>query len=152
LNLRKERRSLVKRVYESNPIHKRLIWVRGRLDLKSSEVAKGTGIPVVNYFERENGRRTCFYEEFLVLAIYFQEKWEKKYGASKMFPYFDGDMVERISPVWLLFGEDKSIKTAKRMLENARKDFSIRELELLERHSDLENQINMFNDTKEENQ
>jgi hypothetical protein len=144
VNQRKDRRELVKKVYEANPIHKRLVWIRGRLGLESSEVANGSGIPMTTYLDRENGRRTCYYEEILILAIYFQQKWKAKYGYSKMYPYFNDDQIEEITPMWLFFGRDSSLESAKKMLESIKEDFNSIELELIERNRDLENQIEMF--------
>ena len=143
-NLRKQRRDIIRRAYAANPIHKRLYWVRNRLGLKGSDISRDTGIPRTNYFEMENGARTCYYEEFLILGIYFQDKWSTKYDYNKMYPYFQGVKIEKITPMWLFFGQDTSLDSAKEMLEEIKKDFTIRELEMLERQHLLENQIEMF--------
>ena len=54
-----------------NQVGNRIKWCRTQLGLSQAQVSKDTGIPQASYFGRENGVRARFYEEHLVIAVYF---------------------------------------------------------------------------------
>ena len=84
---------------------KRLAWIREKLKLTQMEIARGTGIPCSSYFDRENGVRTEFFEEYLLLATFLDKHWQSKYGKLR-YPEYCGEMVKQISPMFLIFGTD----------------------------------------------
>ena len=140
-----DRAKLRRSLSEANPLGKRLKWVREKLKLTQSEVVNATNIPGGCYSDRENGRRTTFYEEILVLALYFNRFWAPKYKNSASVPEFEQTPVKRISVAWLLFGkEDPSLTEAKQLMRNIEENYRRKELEMLEKQKELERQLEMF--------
>lgn len=80
----------------------RIRWCRTQLGLKQSEVCNHTGIPRSTYQARENGVRSTFIEEILVLADFFNSRWGKKFGAN--YPEFEKNKISHIVTSWILFG------------------------------------------------
>lgn len=135
---------LKKSAKELNDLGSRLYWVRNKLRLKSIEVCKATSIPPSSYCDREAGLRTSFYEELLVLAMFFNSKWQIKYHKFNSYPTFNGKEVREISFMWLMFGYDSNMKEYEILIENIKENFKQRELDLMKRNEELRNQINMF--------
>lgn len=85
-----------------NPVGKRIKWCRETLGLSKYKVAKDNGIVQSTYCERENGMRAISHEEYLILAMYFDELWKKKF--EKMCASYEGNPVCRIKVQWIMFG------------------------------------------------
>lgn len=141
---RGDRGRLRKTISEVNPVGARIRFVRESLGLSSTEVCNATNIPAGCYSNRENGTRTTFYEEILVLAIYFDHLWQRRYAHQKHFPKFQDVPVDRVTPMWLFFGRDPNLEEAKEIMSNIQEDYRRREIEYLERQLDLEAQLDMF--------
>ncbi len=85
-----------------NKVGNRIKWCRVQLGLMQKDVCTATGIPKSTYIGRENGVRSTFPEEFLVLAIFFNDKWQDRF--KKGYPEFEGHKIKQIDVVWILFG------------------------------------------------
>lgn len=85
-----------------NDLGKRIQWVRKKLELNLSDVSKDTGIPASNYYGREQGVRTYYFEEYLILAEYFNSKWSSKFN--NHFPKYNGNQIKKIHVLWIMFG------------------------------------------------
>lgn len=125
---------------------KRILWVRERLELTQRHVCFATGIPTSSFCGREGGIRTDFIEEYLVLAVFFQREWEKKYRGG--FPQFQNQEIKKVTVSWLMFGHDELDKNAEMIIT----EFKMRVEELERDHWSKENemrrQLSMF--TEEE--
>lgn len=108
LELRDRKAREKREVKELNNIGKRLEWLRDKLGLTKTDVAKATGIPETSYKNREFGVRTDYYEEYVVLARYFNNRWQEKYGDRPMMPHYNGQSLRKITTMFLLFGRDEA--------------------------------------------
>lgn len=85
-----------------NDVGERLRWVRTNLGLNSYDVATKAGIPVSNYYGREQGVRTYYIEEYLVIAEFFNQHWIEKF--TEKFPEYNGTPIKKIHVLWVMFG------------------------------------------------
>ena len=85
-----DRKNLKKTAQETNDIGARLYFLRNKLKLKLVEVCRDTNIPPSSYCDRESGLRTCFYEELLILSLYYNTKWQFKFGKYNSYPTYKG--------------------------------------------------------------
>lgn len=108
VKLRKKRTEEKRHANELNNIGKRLSWVRTSLKLTLYQVSIMTGIPLATYKCHEKNQRTTYYEEYIVLADYFNGLWNTKFN--KTAPIYEGTRVTKITPMFLIFGryEDES--------------------------------------------
>ena len=123
----------------------RLAWVRGHLGLSMRQVAVGAKIPIVTYWERENGRRTTKYEEFLTLAVFLNGMWKKRFY-KEVYPRRSGVTIERITVEWIMFGKDLSSDYLKTTILSMEQTFKAKELELNERCMGLEFELKKAKD------
>jgi len=133
------RAEVKKREREFNQVGRRLSWVRSRLVLTITAVSEGSGIPKASYFDREASFRTSHYEEFVHLADFFNNLWQKKFKSS--YPDYMNFQVVEITPAWLVFGHDRSAVFYKKMISEMWTDFRRQEFEYIERINDLEKRI-----------
>jgi transcriptional regulator with XRE-family HTH domain len=113
---------------ELNQAGKRITWCREKLEMSQRFVCESTGIPPSSYCGREGGVRTDFWEELLVLAVFFDRAWQEKYSAA--YPSFNGQEIRKISVAWLMFGDDELTKNAEILIE----EFKIRLKEIEHDH------------------
>jgi hypothetical protein len=83
-----------------NNIGKRIKWVRESLKLGQPDVVRATKIPLASYSGRENGIKATNIDEYLVLAMFFDEKWQEK----KHQKTYNGIQIKKITPMFLMFG------------------------------------------------
>jgi transcriptional regulator with XRE-family HTH domain len=88
-----------------NKVGDRIKWCRQTLGLLKYKVAKDTGINQSTYSDRENGMRALQHEEYLVLALYFNDLWKKKF--QKNCALYEGTEIYKIKVSWLMFGIDE---------------------------------------------
>jgi transcriptional regulator with XRE-family HTH domain len=125
-----------------NRVGQRLVWVRERLDLDQADVCEGTGIPPSTYCGREGGIRTDFWEEMLVLAVYFDREWQRKFTDG--YPVLNGDEIKRVTVDWLMFGTSDLAKNAELLIEEFK--IRLREIEYQhwEREAEMKRQLNLL--------
>lgn len=93
------------RLAAANNIGKRLEWIRFHLEkLSQTQVANESGIPCSSYKDLENNLRTTNYEDFLILADYFSQKWLDKFVKFQAFPSYKDVEIRKITPMFLIFG------------------------------------------------
>jgi len=144
---RGDRAQVRKALSEANPMHKRLQWVREKLKLKLIDVSQGTNIPMGCYSDRENGRRTAFYEEVLVLAVFFNKIWQEKKLLWNILPQFDNAEIDAITVMWLMFGkEDPKLSETKILLDSIKEKYKELEIKNLEERLELQRQLSIFTD------
>jgi transcriptional regulator with XRE-family HTH domain len=95
--LREARKIEKRQAKDLNNIGKRLCWIRKSLGLTMSQVAVATEIPPASYREHENDVRTIYYEEYIVMANFFNGLWKK-------ILIYEGVVVDKITPMFLMFG------------------------------------------------
>jgi len=127
-----------------NNTGKRLEWVRNKLELTQKEVSEATGIPRSSYCYREAGCRTDFLEEYLVLAVYFNGEWQKKFTGYK--PEFGGVEVKTVSTEWLMFGRNEVEENAQIILDEYRAKIAEMESEHWNNEAELKNQLRLFSE------
>lgn len=91
-----------KELKELNPVGQRIKWCRETLGLSQRKVADDNGIVRSTYCAREGGMRAISHEEYLTLAMYFDELWKKKFV--DFCAYYEGNQVCRIKVSWIMFG------------------------------------------------
>lgn len=88
---------------KDNDPSKRLAWVRGKLGFTQYKVSSDLEVP--RYHEMESGERTRHYETVLLIAMYYNHYWQKKYN-SKTYPEYKKKKVEKITPYWIFYGQE----------------------------------------------
>lgn len=86
-----------------NNIGDRIKWARKALGLNAYETASSIGISPSNYNGRENGVRTYYHEEYMLIADFFNQRWQEKF--TKQFPEYNGSPVKKIHVLWIMFGQ-----------------------------------------------
>lgn len=122
---------------------KRLLWVRTKLNLTQTEIAKETGIPCSSYFDRENGVRTEFFEEYLLLATYLDKRWQAKYGKLR-YPEYCGEMVKHISPMFIIYGTDDLERNYEAAKASLMEKVAEMKAESERKQAELDRQIELF--------
>lgn len=140
--LRDARVSEKKAVKELNQIGKRLEWVRAKLDLSQREVCLATQIPPSSYHGRECGVRPELIEEFLVLAMFYNKLWIKKYTSGA--PFYNGQEVKKISTEWLMFGHSDIEANAETIIQEYQIKIREMEEEFFNKERELLRQLDMF--------
>jgi transcriptional regulator with XRE-family HTH domain len=145
--LRDARTSEKRTVKELNNTGKRLCWIREKLNLTLREVSEGAGIPASSLHGRETGRRPELVEEFLVLAIFFNKLWMKKFTDGC--PFFEGKEIKKISVEWIIFGHSDLEANAEIIAQEYQ--ISIKEIEeqFFHKEKELLRQLDLF--AKDEN-
>lgn len=142
--LRKARFDEKRSAKELNQVGKRIAWCREKLELTQREVCEATGIPPSSYCGRESGIRTEFLEEYLVLAVYFDREWQGKFSCE--YPFFSGREVKKITPDWLMFGDDAASKNAELLIQEFRIKLKEIEYDHWSREAELKRQLSLFSD------
>jgi len=140
--LRLKRMLEKKSVKEINNIGKRLAWCRIKLGLSKKDVALGTSIPESSYHGREEGLRTDYTEEYLVLAAFFNELWQKKYKTA--FPMYEGREVYQITPMWIQYGSDDALENAHQIISDLKRQNQELELRQIQQEMEHKRQLDMF--------
>lgn len=122
---RVEERQTVKNL---NQAGKRITWCREKLEMSQRHVCECTGIPPSSYCGREGGVRTDFWEELLVLAVFFDRAWQAKY--QEAYPSFNNQEIRKITVAWIMFGDDELAKNAELLIA----EFKIRLKEIEHDH------------------
>ena len=140
--LRENRIQEKRTVKDLNPIGKRLEWIRNKLELTQRQVCEATGIPASSYCGRECGVRAELVEEYLVLATFYNQHWQKKYTHAK--PYYQGEEIKKITIEWILFGRNDVEANAQAIIDEYQ--MRIKELEeaFYQKEAMLLNQLEMF--------
>lgn len=125
-----------------NQVGKRISWCREKLELLQREVSEATGIPISSYCGREAGIRTDFWEEMLVLAVYFDREWQAKFTGGH--PSFSGQEVKKITVSWLMFGSDEVAKDAELLIQEFKIRFAEIENDYWTREAEHKRQLDMF--------
>jgi transcriptional regulator with XRE-family HTH domain len=129
-------------VKQLNHVGKRITWCRETLEMTQRNVCEATGIPPSSYCGREGGIRTDFIEEFLVLAVFFDREWQRKF--SSPYPYFNGQEVRKITPSWLMYGSDELAKNAELLIQEFKIKLQEIEHEHWQREAEMKRQLSMF--------
>lgn len=127
---------------ELNRVATRLVWVRGKLELSQRAVCEATGIPPSSYCGREGGLRTDFWEEMLVLAVFFDREWQARFNGS--YPSMDGEEIKKITVTWLMFGDDEVSKNAELLIAEFKIRFKEIEFEHWQREAEMKRQLSLF--------
>lgn len=127
---------------ELNQAGKRLQWCREKLELTQRGVCEATGIPTSSYCGREGGIRTDFWEEMLVLAVFFDREWQKKF--TEGYPQYNNQEMRRITVDWLFFGQDELSKNAEVLIKEFRIHLEEIERRNWEEQAELKRQLNLF--------
>jgi len=141
---RKKRSELKKFVNEQNSMGSRLIWIRDKLKLKLTDVCKSTGIPYASFSDRESGVRTCFYEELLCLAKYYDSLWQGKYAKFNSYPVYRDDEIRDLSFTWLCLGYDENKYLYEELARIMAENYEQIERSLIAENMNLKKQVNMF--------
>lgn len=137
-----ERTSRRNEIRKHNNIGPRIRFARRKLGLAFMQMARDTGIPHMNLRDREDGVRTLYYEEILVLATYFDDKWQRKFKKKENFPCYKINVpLLEITPQWIMFGGDKLVESLRSEIELLKDAYDRREIELLERQFALERKL-----------
>jgi transcriptional regulator with XRE-family HTH domain len=140
--LRRQRSEGRRAAKDLNNPGKRLVWIREKLELTQREICTATGIPTSSYCGREAGIRTDFIEEYLVLAVFFQREWAKKY--KNYFPQFQNQEVKKVTVSWLMYGHDELDKNAEMIIEEFRLKIKDMERDHWEKETEMRKQLMMF--------
>lgn len=108
LDKRLQRYCKKKAVIDGNNYGKRIKWVREKLGLTVTEIAKQTEIPRTTVADWEAGVRTLFYEEIFILATFFEKLWRLKFKESAQ--SFEGSLIKTISTNFIFFGSDPTLE------------------------------------------
>lgn len=138
-----DKRARIKKLcYETNNVGKRLAWVRTKLKLSLTEVCSDTGIPYSSMHDRETSFRSTYYEEMLILAHYYNNKWQERFNLYK--PVYDNSLVEAVTFPWICLGFDPSEEYNRALIEEIEKDYRQREYKYAEENLVLKNQLSLF--------
>jgi len=85
-----------------NRIGDRIYWARKILGLTQQKIVDETGIPLSSYNGREAGVRSIYYEDYLMIARFFDSVWKRKF--KRDYPEYNGNVIRSIKVVWILFG------------------------------------------------
>lgn len=132
-------KSDAKLIKKLNDIGGRMEWVRLKLAIPLSRIAKELEIPYTTYWEREKGSRTEHVEEYLVIANHLDVKWQEKYNSN--YPSFHGQELRRITPNFIMFGE---IDPEKEEIQKLKEALIKHQLDSIHREADLYNQIRIL--------
>lgn len=87
----------------------------------------------------ETSSRTTVYEYLFVLSDFFNKQLSKKFTKKK--PTYEGVEVLEVTLEWLMFGHNVTIEKFISKISEIEKDFTIQQIQMLERQFDLENRI-----------
>lgn len=85
-----------------NDVADRIKWTRKKLGLNTTEAAREMNMPASNYYGREQGVRTYYFEDYLTISEYFNQKWREMFKDN--FPSYRGNEVRKIHVLWIMFG------------------------------------------------
>ena len=136
------RENLKKKIAKENRLGKRIKWAREKIKAGFRDIEKELGIPESNIRSMENGGRTTIYEDLQLLADYFTKELNRKYKTIN--PTYQGEEIQEVTVMWLMFGKDKTRMVYERTLEAVREDFNEREMELIERNFALDQKLTII--------
>lgn len=145
--LREVRVNEKRSIKDLNQIGKRLEWIRTKLDLSQRQVCEATNIPPSSYHGRECGVRPELVEEFLVLAMFYDGLWQKKFRDGK--PLHNGQEIKRISVEWLIFGHSDLEANAESIIQEYQIKIKEMEEEYFNKEAELLRQLDMFANKKD---
>lgn len=137
---------LKKQITKENQLGKRIKWAREKIKVGFRDIEKELGIPESNIRSIENGGRTTIYEDLQILADYFTKEIRRKFKTVN--PRYQGEEVDEITVIWLMFGQDAAKRVFERTIEIIREDFREREMELIERNFALDRIISTLRQEK----
>lgn len=142
------REDLKKKIIRENQLGKRIRWAREKIKVGFRDIEKELGIPESNIRSMENGGRTTIYEDLQLLADYFTREISKRYKTVK--PNFEGEIIEEITVIWLMFGKDRRKIIFEKTIEVIKEDLAEREMELIERNFALDRELSSIRREQQE--
>ena len=136
------REDLKKKIAQENLLGKRIRWAREKIKAGFRDIEKELGIPESNIRSMENGGRTTIYEDLKLLADYFTKELRRKYKT--VTPIYNGEEMEEVTVLWLMYGSDDAKKLHEKTIEAVREDFREREMELIERNFALDQELTIM--------
>ena len=136
-----KREKIKKICYETNNVGARLEWVRCKLKLTLTEVSNTTGIPYSSLHDRETSYRTTYYEEILILTLYYNRIWVEKFREP---PRYQDQKINSISFSWVCLGFDPEAEYNRALIEEIEHDYRNRENMYVEENLVLKNQLSLF--------